>query len=181
MINATWPSSLARFLNSSKVKVNVYDFSSLSSGCFLGTYFLIFWFSSTLSRCFREGDVEKNAELDGTIDQARARLASMLMLPTLFLNFCGVCRVDESHASHILEHRDDGPVYRHMHCGKRKPGASLLRLVVDRYECKPVSKCVHKTAGPRFSCTMVEKNLICGQLKTVWFMNYFKAVLFCSS
>ena len=65
---------------------------------------------SCLSRTFRfcrcRDDGEKNRHLDAEIEVARATLAGMLLLPSLFLSFCSVCGVDEVHPSHLIERRD---------------------------------------------------------------------------
>ena len=76
-----------------------------------------------------EDDVAENNRLDAEIDRARAKLASMLLLPALFATFCGVCGVQGDHASHILEQKENEVIYKSMHCGKRTQRPELLRCV----------------------------------------------------
>ena len=88
-----------------------------------------FCLSRTFRFCRCRDDGEKNRHLDAEIEVARATLAGMLLLPSLFLSFCSVCGVDEVHPSHLIERRDGGDVYRSFHCGRRTPKPALLRFV----------------------------------------------------
>ena len=92
------------------------------------------FFSASIGLIFasistREESVERNKALDDEIDAAKSKLSGLLLCPALFVSFCSVCLVAESHETHILKQTEDGTVYRSMHCGRRTPRPALMRLV----------------------------------------------------